>query len=76
MGSQIALPFAVPQAIETVNRRLGRLWLEDHQARGDINIFGSQDTLVSPHRYQARPDDIVPMIGKIKASGGVGSSRK
>ena len=58
VGSQITLPFEVPQAIETVNRRLGRLWLE----HGNIGIFDSQDTLVSPHRYQARPDGIVPMM--------------
>jgi hypothetical protein len=35
VGSQITLPFAVPQAIKTVNRRLGRLWLE----RGNIRIL-------------------------------------
>jgi hypothetical protein len=61
-GPQITLPFTVPQAIETVNRRLGRLWLEDRQAHGEIDIFGSQDSLISPHQYQARPDGIVPMI--------------
>ena len=72
VGSQIALPFAVPQAIETVNRRLGRLWLEDPQARGGINIFDSQDTLVSPHRYQARPDGIVPMIWENQGVWGCG----
>jgi len=57
-GSQIILPFAVPQGIQIVNRRLGRLWLED----GNVNIFDSQDTLISPHRYEARPDGVVPMI--------------
>jgi hypothetical protein len=58
VGSQIILPFAVPQGIQIVNRRLGRLWLED----GNVNIFDSQDTLISPHRYEARPDGVVPMI--------------
>jgi len=58
VGAQITLPFAVPQAIQTVNRRLGRLWLE----RGNVRIFDSQDTLISPHRYEARPDGVVPMI--------------
>jgi hypothetical protein len=62
VGSQITLPFAVPQAIQTVNRRLGRLWLEDRHARGNVNIFDSQDTLISPHRYEARPDGVVPII--------------
>jgi hypothetical protein len=62
VGSQITLPFAVPQAIQTVNRRLGRLWLEDRHARGDINIFDSQDTLISPHRYEARTEGVVPII--------------
>jgi hypothetical protein len=68
VGSQITLPFAVPQAIETVNRRLGRLWLE----RGNIGIFDSQDALVSPHRYQARPDGIVPMIWENQGVWGCG----
>jgi hypothetical protein len=71
-GSQIILPFAVPQGIQIVNRRLGRLWLEN----GNVNIFDSQDTLISPHRYEALPDGVVPMIWKIKAYGRVGSSRK
>ncbi|WBL81607.1 hypothetical protein I3J27_14735 [Bradyrhizobium xenonodulans] len=57
-GSEITLAFAVPPAIRTTNRRLGRLWLE----RGNINIFESQDTLISPHRYEARPDGVVPII--------------
>jgi hypothetical protein len=72
VGSQITLPFAVPRAIETVNRRLGRLWLEDPQTRGDFRIFDSQDTLVSPHRYQARPDGIVPMIWENQGVWGCG----
>jgi len=66
-GSQIKLPFAVPQAIETVNRRLGRLW-----SRGEIGLFGSQDKLISPHRYQARPDGIVPMIWENQGVWGCG----
>jgi len=61
VGSQITLPFAVPQAIQTVNRRLGRLWLEDRHAR-NVNIFDNQDTLISPHRYEAGPDGVVRMI--------------
>jgi hypothetical protein len=58
VGSQLILPFAVPQGIQIVNRRLGRLWLED----GNVNIFDSQDTLISPHRYEARPEGVVPAI--------------
>jgi hypothetical protein len=71
-GSQIMLPFTVPQAVETVNRRLGRLWLEDPQAHGEIDIFGSQDSLISPHQYQARPDGIVPMIWENQGVWGCG----
>ncbi|WP_426408619.1 hypothetical protein [Bradyrhizobium ganzhouense] len=57
-GSPIALPFEMPQAIQVVNRRLGRLWLE----HGNVRIFDSQDTLISPHRYEVQPDGIVPVI--------------
>jgi hypothetical protein len=71
-GPQITLPFTVPRAIETVNRRLGRLWLEDRQAHGEIDIFGSQDSLISPHQYQARPDGIVPMIWENQGIWGCG----
>jgi hypothetical protein len=59
VGSEITHAFAVPQAIKTDNRRLGRLWLDD---RHGINLFDSQDTLISPHRYEARPDGTVPII--------------
>jgi len=68
VGSQIALPFAAPQAIETVNRRLGRLWLE----HGNIGIFDSQDTLISPHRYQVLPNGIVPLIWENQGVWGCG----
>jgi hypothetical protein len=57
-GSPITLPFEVPQAIQVVNRRLGRLWLE----HGNVRIFDSQDTLILPHRYEARPGDVVPVL--------------
>jgi hypothetical protein len=62
VGSRITLPFAVPHAIETVNHRLGGLWPEDPRARSYSDIFDSQDTLISPHRYQVEPDGVVPMI--------------
>jgi hypothetical protein len=57
-GPRIILPFELPQGIQVVNRRLGRLWLEN----GNVNIFDGQDTLISPHRYEARPDGVVPII--------------
>ena len=57
-GSQIILPFEVPQSIQVLNGRLGRLWLEN----GNVNFFDSQNTLISPHRYEARSDGVVPMI--------------
>jgi hypothetical protein len=60
VGSQIILPFVVPQGIQIVNRRLGRLWLE----HGNVYIFDAQDTLISPHRYEARLDGVVPMISE------------
>jgi|GEM_PF-3866127 len=70
-GSQITLPFAVPQSIQTVNHRLGRLW-EDPRACGDVNILDGQDTLISPHRYEAGPDGVVKAIWENQGVWGCG----
>ena len=70
-GSQITLPFVVPQAIQTLNHRLGRLW-EDPRACGDVNIFDSQDTLISPHQYEAGPDGVVKAIWENQGVWGCG----
>ena len=71
-GSPIALPFAVPQAIETVNRSFGRLWLEDPKACGAVHLFRSQDTLISPHQYQPESDGVVRMIWENQGVWGCG----
>lgn len=67
-GSPIDLPFAVPKAVETVNRRLGRLWLE----APDTGSLGSQDRLVSPHGYRAEPDGTVAVAWENQGVWGCG----
>jgi hypothetical protein len=71
-GPPIVLPFAVPEAINTVNRRIGRLWLPDATSSGYPKIFDSQDTVIPPLRYQAQPDGIVPMIWENQSVWGCG----
>jgi hypothetical protein len=58
-GPPIILPFAVPEAIDTINRRIGRLWLPETTPRGRSKIFDGQDTIIPPLHYQAQPDGIV-----------------
>jgi len=71
-GVEIMRPFVVPQAIQTVNRCLGWLWLEYAQACGGINIFGSQDELISPHRYEVQPGGVVTVIWENQGVWGCG----
>ena len=71
-GPPIILPFAVPEAIDTINRRIGRLWLPETTPRGRSKIFDSQDTMIPPLDYQAQPDGIVPMIWENQAVWGCG----
>jgi len=66
-GSQIQLPFEVPQAMKVVNRRLGRLWLNE-----PTEIFRGQDELISPLLYELGPDDIVPIIWENQGVWGCG----
>jgi hypothetical protein len=71
-GAEIRLPFAAPPAIETLNRRLGRLWLDARAAPGGVNVLDLQDTILPPHAYEAGPDGVAPMIWENQGVWGCG----
>lgn len=67
-GPPIDLSFGVPRAIQTINRRLGRLWLETPPAK----IFNLQDRLIPPQEYGFEPSGVVPIIWENQGVWGCG----
>ena len=71
-GADIRLPFAVPPAVEALNRGLGRMWLEGGSAAGGVNVLDLQDTILSPHAYEVGAEGVVPIIWENQGVWGCG----